>query len=415
MRQISRGELSAPALVIDLHSDDESADGVIDTTRFRSAYCLIRRAGKPSALVFLDVDADTTITPSELRRLFAAESPDYSNSLGTPETHPVRLTVVICTRNRTEGLLMTLASLAGQTDPSFEVLIVDNSSDGDLVRELGDVDGLRLRVVHEPQPGLSHARNRGLAEVNTEFVAWIDDDEKADAGWIEWLMRAFTGPAQPDVVAGLMLPAELETQAQVDFERYGGFNKGRGIEPEHLRAKTAAVPNSIYPLPNFGAGGNMAFRAELLKSVGGFEPRLGAGTLTHGGEETRALSRALDAGALILHWPPAITWHYHRRTDAELTKQFYGYSAGLSAFYMSLLLTSPRYLWRVVGLVPRGVADLLFRGRSEDRPEDKVPDDFPVHLLQASRRGLLAGAFLYLRERVRQRRHLRQRRSGRLS
>ena len=74
---------------------------------------------------------------------------------------------------------------------------------------------------------------------------------------------------------------------QVNFERYGGFNKGRGIEPVPLLAGTPSVFDPLYPLPNFGAGGNMAFRTERRRAIGGFDNRLGAGTLTHCGEETR--------------------------------------------------------------------------------------------------------------------------------
>jgi hypothetical protein len=158
----------------------------------------------------------------------------------------------------------------------------------------------------------------------------------------------------------------------------------------------------LYPLPNFGAGGNMAFRVDALRGLGGFDNCLGAGTLTHGGEETKVLSALLDQGSAVLYWPSAITWHYHRSTDVELEKQFYGYSAGLAAFYMSLLLTSPKYLIRILMLVPRGIVKIIANsepGRGDDGP----PPGFPASLLRAGRRGLLAGAFLYVRERLRQR------------
>jgi hypothetical protein len=105
---------------------------------------------------------------------------------------------------------------------------------------------------------------------------------------------------------------------------------------------------------------------------------------------------------MIMYWPPAITWHYHRRTDEALEKQFFGNSAGLTAFYMSLLLTSPRYLWRILRFVPPGVVRIL-ANRGSGQP-DWPTGDIPESLLRAGRRGLLQGAWLYMREVRRQRR-----------
>jgi len=399
VRDIERGELRAPAWVIDIDVARDYGDEVVDTARFAAAWCLVRRDGCPVATRFLDIEADSSIALADLRDRFAALS--LPPPVQTSADLDASLTVVICTRDRPEGLLQTLASLARQSDSGFEVLVVDNSHDGAVARTLG-FQGLRMRCCHEPAPGLSRARNRGLSEVRSELIAWLDDDEVADPDWIAWIKRGFAFPERPDAVAGVMLPAELETDAQVNFERYGGFNKGRGIEPVPLLAGRPSVFDPLYPLPNFGAGGNMAFRTERLRAIGGFDNRLGPGTLTLNGEETRALSLLLENGSMILHWPPAITWHYHRRTDEALEKQFFGYSAGLTAFYMSLILTSPKYVWRILRFVPRGVKRMLAnRGPG---PPDLPTGGVPEYLLRAGRKGLLQGAWLYLREARRQRR-----------
>jgi glycosyltransferase involved in cell wall biosynthesis len=403
MRDIERGELRAPAWVVDVDLARDYHDETIDVARFATAWCLVRHNGIPVATRFLDIEADSSIELANLRDRFAALS--LPPPVDSPESRDASLTVVICTRDRPEGLMTTLASLARQSDSCFEVLIVDNSHDGAVARTLHGwegLQGLQVRCCHEPAPGLSRARNRGLSEVRSDLIAWIDDDEVADPDWIAWIKRGFGHPDRPDAVAGVMLPAELETDAQVNFERYGGFNKGRGIEPVPLVAGGPAVLDPLYPLPNFGAGGNMAFRTEMLRAIGGFDNRLGAGTATHGGEETRALSLLLENGSVILHWPPAITWHYHRRTDEALERQFFGYSAGLTAFYMSMILTSPKYVWRILRFVPRGVRRIL-ANRGSGRPEEPT-GGVPENLLRAGRNGLLQGAWLYLREVRRQRR-----------
>jgi GT2 family glycosyltransferase len=395
VRDIGRAELRAPAAVFDIDLSTTYGVERMDVAHYESAWCLIRRNTVGVAVCFLDIADRSTITLPELSDHFASrnlpepvEQTDYVNST---------LSVVICTRDRPDGLHRTLASLRKQIDKGFDVVVIDNSPDGGSTDSLNGFPGLDIRCYHEPAPGLSRARNRALREDLGELVAWIDDDEVADPDWITWLKRGFASEDRPDAVVGVMLPAELETNAQVDWERYGGFNKGRGMEPVLLRAGAPTVIDPLYPRPIFGSGGNMAMRTDTLRAIGGFENRLGAGTLTQGGEDTRALSQLLQTGSSILHWPPAITWHYHRRTDEALENQLFGNSAGLTAFYMSSILSSPRNAWRVLGLLPREVRAMLKNGRGRgDNP-------LPERLFRASHKGLLRGPWLYLREALRQR------------
>jgi hypothetical protein len=86
----------------------------------------------------------------------------------------------------------------------------------------------------------------------------------------------------------------------------------------------------------------------------------------------------------------------------DLEKQFFGYAAGLTAFYASYLSSEPKSAVDIALLFPKGIADMV-RNRKAGHAND-LPPNFPVSLLQANRRGLLTGAQLYVRERIRQRR-----------
>jgi glycosyltransferase involved in cell wall biosynthesis len=397
VHEIERGQLRAPARVLDIDVASSYGDKTIDVEGYVTAFCLVRQDGVVVDGRWLDIGSESSIALATLR--------DYLVRLGLPQ--PVEppapidasLTVVIPT-NRRDALPTALASLAAQTDKDFDVLIVDNSPDGEVARTLTEFEGLVIRCCHEPIPGVARARNRGLSEVISEYTAWIDDDEVADPNWIAWLKRGFASPVRPAAVAGVMLPAELETNAQVNFERYGGFNKGRPMQPLELRAGAPSVADPLYPLPNFGSSGNMAFRTETLRAIGGFNNRLGTPRI-HGGEDTWVFSFALESGVAILHWPPAVTWHYHRRTDAELEAQFFCYTAALTAYYTGVLIKSPKYLWRIIGFIAPGLRRAIANRRS-GRSEG-VPEDFPEELLRQVRKGLLAGPLLYLREIWRQR------------
>jgi GT2 family glycosyltransferase len=398
MHEIGRGELRAPARVLDIDVARPYGDAVVDVKRYATAWCLVRRNGVVVAARFFDIETESSIALATLRdRLVGSGLPQ---PVEWTEGLDASLTVAIPTNRRTR-LPTVLNSLAAQSDKGFDVLIVDNSGDGEIARTIPEFEGLVIRCCREPEQGISWARNCGLSSVTSELVAWIDDDEEADPDWIAWIKRGFATPGRPDAVVGVMLPAELETDAQVNFERYGGFNKGRPMQPVELRAGTPSVWDPLFPLPNFGAGGNMAFRTDALRAIGGFDTRLGCPSI-FGGEETRALSQLLEQGSLILHWPPAVTWHYHRRTDAELEKQFFGYSAGLTAFYMSTILSSPKHVFRILGFIPRGVKRIQANRRAGH--PNGPPAGFPDHLLRAGRRGLYRGAWLYLSEARRQRR-----------
>ncbi len=400
MRRIERDGLRAPARVVEVDATgiDALGEARVDVARFESVFCLTRANGVPTALSFWAVPDDESVDLREIAKATGLDGVEgHLGANHVPVGPQLGVTVAICTRDRPTDLRRALASLQNQSDPDIHILVVDNapSTDGTalVVEELAMANAA---YVVEPRPGLSRARNTALDHVETDVVAWIDDDEVADADWIRRLRQGFAQDCAPAAVSGLMLPAELESEAQVRFEQYGGFNKGRGTEPEVLRAGTTTVRNAMYPLPGFGAGGNMAFRMQALRGIGGFDQYLGAGTRTHGGEETRAFACLLRSGEAVLHWPSAVTWHFHRRTMDELRGQLFGYSAGLSAFYASMFRSDPRVLADMVKVVPQGFSDLL--PKKDNMRSGHLPDDFPRDLLRAARKGFAEGAFLYVQE-----------------
>jgi glycosyltransferase involved in cell wall biosynthesis len=402
MRRIDRRDLRAPARVLDLElvPVGDFNEEIIEAGRYNTVCCLSRIGGVPHDLSFWDVSQDAGIALHELRDQLRTGSmtTDWpSPEPPRPATAELSMTVVICTRDRPAGLRAALRSLHGQLDSSFTVLVVDNSSDSSAAPVVDELGLPTWGYTVEPRPGLARARNRALGAVRTELVAWMDDDEVADAGWVRALKEGFAHQAEPAAVCGMMLPAELEVEAQVRFEQYGGFNKGRGTRPEVLRMGTS-VASPLYPLPPFGPGGNMAFRTASLRAVGGFDPYLGAGTRSHTGEETRVLSLLLLDGQVVLHWPQAITWHTHRREMAALTQQLYGCGAGLSAFYASMIRSKPSLIFDILRLCPYAVRDL--RHSAKSLRLGQLPDDYPVSLLKAARRGLLEGGLMYAREAI---------------
>ncbi|MGN6607522.1 MAG: glycosyltransferase family 2 protein [Jatrophihabitans sp.] len=316
---------------------------------------------------------------------------------GRPAATPV---VVICTRDNADELQRLLASLAVQTVAEFEVVVVDNApgrgATEQVVTGAAMPPGVRVRYVPEPRPGLSIARNTGLGAVDDEraVVAWLDDDETAEPGWLAGLLAAFAEVPQAWAVSGTVLPAELETPAQQLFELYGGHSKGRGFAREVFDRTTV---DPLLPLPPFGVGANFAAPAWVYRRVGRFDECLGAGTVTRGGEDTLFFTEVLLAGGSIVYEPTAVTRHRHRRELHELEAQFVGYGRGLTAFYTALLVRHPRLVWRLLRSAPAALRAL--RGSAAMGRAD-MGLELPRSVVRGKYFGYLAGAPVYLRLRL---------------
>ena len=236
------------------------------------------------------------------------------------------VSVVVCTRDRPGPLASCLDALSRLDPAPDEILIVDNAPTTDASRELVAA-WPGVRYVCEPTPGLDHARNRGAREATSEIVAYTDDDVAPHPAWIRGLRRGFAAGA--DAVTGLVLPAELETEAQWAFERFWGFH--RGYRPRTFGP--AYVERTVrYGMPawELGAGANMAFRRSVFETVGLFDERLDVGAAGCSGD-SELWYRLLAAGLTCRYEPTAVVHHSHRRTEPELHRQIRAYMSGHTA------------------------------------------------------------------------------------
>ena len=113
--------------------------------------------------------------------------------------------IVIPVYNREQELRRTFDSVVAQTYRPIHVVLVDNgSTDGslDLCRELKgayETDDFRITVVEEAKRGPSAARNRGLACVTEEFVAFLDSDDEYIPEAVSLYMQAFESNSSADI------------------------------------------------------------------------------------------------------------------------------------------------------------------------------------------------------------------------
>jgi len=234
--------------------------------------------------------------------------------------------VIICTRDRPNELRRCLASLPEQSFPPAEIIVVDNASKGDETRQVALAAG--AIYLREDRPGLDIARNRGVERASSAIVAYTDDDVLLHPRWLEKLVAAFDGPST-GAVTGLVLPAEIATEAQRHFETFWSF--GQGYASQIFRAADfASRQYEVYPAWKIGAGASMAFRREVFDRAGLFDERLDVGQAGCSGD-SEYWYRLLANGYDCRYEPSSVAFHFHRQTMEGLTRQIYFYMRGHSA------------------------------------------------------------------------------------
>jgi glycosyltransferase involved in cell wall biosynthesis len=323
--------------IIDVDITEALRDVILEPGR-TGAGILIRRQGRPidfwmQALPQGRMSADklavriaersaTTI----LREILREELPRRPLPASLPS-----VTVAVCTKDRPELVARLLDSL-DRMEPvaaSLEVLIVDNAPVDARTRELVE-KRKGVRYVVEPRPGLDFARNRAVQEAGTDLLAFLDDDVTADRTWLAGLMEAWAENPDAAAFTGLVLPYELETEAQILFERRGGFQRGF----DKIRYGRAHPTNRHYPCGagDFGAGANMAFRLDVLRALGGFDEALDTGAPLPGGGDLDIFFRVVRGGHVLVYEPRYLVFHQHRRELKALRRQYESWGRGFMAY-----------------------------------------------------------------------------------
>lgn len=334
-----------------------------------------------------------------------ADVPQPEYLTAPDETQPM-ITVIICTRERPDSLRMALNALVKLDYPDYEILVVDNAPKTDTVERLVHEEYPAVRYVQEPRPGLSHARNCGIASAKGEIIAFTDDDVAVDPLWLKGIAAGFRLEKNVACVTGLVLPARLETPAQDWFEQFGGFNKG--FTPRIYDMQEYRFDRPLYPYSAglFGTGANMAFRRDvLLEVIGDFDVALGAGTLTGSGEDLVVYVDLIMRGYQIVYEPTALVHHYHRQEYETLRKQIYNYGVGFTAFLTAYLLHNPLRIPGFALRIPYGLYLALSPTSFKNAGKQST---YPDELTGIERRGMMIGPWLYLRSRWQQQRKKRE-------
>ncbi len=255
----------------------------------------------------------------------------------------IRLSIVIATYNRATLLLDALKSVIRQSAPAQEwecVVVNNNSSDNTSECFAEFASGhpeYNLRIVDEPNQGLSYARNRGIRESVGEYIAIIDDDEHIAEDFVAAYIKLFDSVPEA-VAAGGPIVARYPT----------GRPRWMSCYTERPIANTMYFGEEIreFPRGRVPGGGNMALRRSAIRRYGVFDTSLGySGESLIGGEECDLFERLQIADAKYYYVPTAVMCHIIPRE--KLTKEYFArlsYNVGVSQLRRARLY---RRVWRV--------------------------------------------------------------------
>jgi glycosyltransferase involved in cell wall biosynthesis len=269
----------------------------------------------------------------------------------------MKISVLICTRNRARSLEATLGRFFAQQFAGgyeFELIVVDNASTGETSKVIENYAARHPRTVRglfESRPGLSFARNTAVRAAQGEIIAFTDDDVLVSENWLDEIHREFASDQNLRMLSGRVLLAGEELR-QVALLR--------GAERASF-----GLPDGV----NFVMGANMAFRREVFDRVGRFDVRLGAGRFFAGAEDIELIYRGLKAGYKLLYAPNVLVYHDHDRvTPEQACRLLYGYAKSSSAYLIKHSLGGDGYAMRMLYWTLRNLPERW--RRKQEEPDD---------------------------------------------
>jgi glycosyltransferase involved in cell wall biosynthesis len=160
-----------------------------------------------------------------------------------------KVSVVIPTYNRGNEITETIESVLAQTYKDFEIIVVNDGSTDNSAEVLTALQNAgKIRYVSQENAGPSKARNRGLAEVKGEYVAFLDDDDLWPPDKLQWQVEAMEFEPKLVAVYGKFEIMGKEHIRWIDYDNAPGgmireeFCKGNYVgSPGVAMIRTASV------------------------------------------------------------------------------------------------------------------------------------------------------------------------------
>jgi glucosyl-dolichyl phosphate glucuronosyltransferase len=198
---------------------------------------------------------------------------------------------------RFASLLETLDSVDRQSLPADRLVVAVDHSPELAARLRNERPDLAVALNDGPHRGASATRNAGVDATTSEIVAFLDDDEIADADWLGRLVEPFDDPLVVGT-GGAYVPRWARRKPVWFPDEFawvvGGAHAGLPVVPTPVR--------NVW-------SGNMAVRADAFRSVGGFTETFGKVGGRSRPEDTDLCVRMARGGGVWIYLPDAKIQH----------------------------------------------------------------------------------------------------------
>ncbi len=250
--------------------------------------------------------------------------------------HTSLLSIVIPNWNGARFLPTCLDALKRQKNASIEIIVVDNASEDDsktvIKSRYPDVQLIEL----SENRGFTGACNAGIQAARGAFIALLNNDTEADAGWAAAVLDAFSRHPEAGIVASKMLLFDRRDHLHTagDFFTVDGRAGNRGV----WQRDEGQFDREEYVFS--ACGGSSAYRKAMLDQIGTLDDDFFFSL-----EDMDLAWRAQLAGWRCLYTPAAIVYHRLSATGGGVTASYYD---GRNLIYI-LVKDYPAALWRKYG------------------------------------------------------------------
>jgi len=240
-----------------------------------------------------------------------------------------------------------------------EIVVVDNNPDASaraIVEEMADRAAVPVRYVCEPRPGISHARNTGVAASDSRYIAFLDDDEEAEPGWLAALL-ATAAAHDADVVFG-----KVRARFPPGYESTKAY-------PTNQFVRDLGLPSGTRMSWLAGIGNTLLRRNTCIDGPQPFDLRFGL----IGGEDALLIRQLEGRGCKLVWCGDAIVWEavpQNRLEPRFLLRRAFVRGQVTTFLCAALRLRGETARMMVVGFVQAvlfGVPALLLRAVNNDR------------------------------------------------
>lgn len=227
------------------------------------------------------------------------KNPSNFKKISFPKILNPEISIVITLHNKAHFTQKCLESVYLNTEPCYELIIIDDCSTDETEHLLSGIENIRI-FRNETNSGIIKSRNKAIGLALGRFIVFLDNDIIVTEKWLEPLVACMKDEHVGAVGPRLIYPDGTLKEA-------GGIIWADGSTSHFGRGDGSAKPRYNYVRPvDFCSGVALIVRKDLLNSLGGFDSRYEPGHY----EDTDLCLSIWVEGYRVMYQPQSLVIHF---------------------------------------------------------------------------------------------------------